>query len=894
MRGTLDAYTVVLGFLLLGRVPATVPKSSDERFISLVELHSGNRAVADSHLIQKTTVFRESETYDIASSLAFKRKLYARQKVLRQRRDSVSTEAKNSTHPWTIPQDLSVLVVRVGLGDLYPDYCNEQCAFDLMWSNTSTEHLKMSHTVSKAIESTSYGKVRVPQSLGRVVTVPLSVDDSSDYIITQCMPWVIAALVQDQLVSTFGIRPTDYSHMVLILPRQVDCAWEGTAWVGCDSSPCKAWVRTDNPMTLFHELGHTLGLHHSGLDTNDDGVAEDLYGDGTSIMGHKVYTGFNAAQRAQLGYISLASVYHLSVVSPGVTLRYTLRSIDLSPDSRRGFSIIQLSRGVEGGIYHISFNAGESGIDVNLPSGLAGRVYVHYNLQGDLSTRLVSALNTEEVFTSTHEGFRLIVETIDLDEGVATVVLKGAGTSDGDTDTKNPGASASRVYLPQCSDTVTAPSGNGSVDANISCFKGSVDTLCQGRRVSYHTALNNCVDQGFRLCTPEEVSHLPVRSCVDSGELTSDRAAWTNSVCGLQQDVAYINRSHFVTRIGLGWMACVNSSTVLGLQVCCRGQVDSDSHIIATSSSDNQSITETRSESSLEQETASKGSGSAVGIGVCIGLICGLFLWGITTYARAHSGGYLCLTKEQRRAMEQHRRRKQSACANLLEIQRKTLADTNAVSTHTIMEASLAVLKAQSGLLDLSFDSMGQELGDSRLEPRPSKTRTGKRKLFGFSSFGSRGDRELSTQLISDDEEEGGGDASATVGGATQSKNRLAVPKLTARKNRLKKKSHTADSVCTTTTAYEQDDDVTTLSSSIVGVGADNPHYKARRSTIDASAIQQAQKSYTDAVAAATRRSSTSPPQAISRRRSNVGGANSREKVLLSQDTNSANSETYI
>lgn len=29
------------------------------------------------------------------------------------------------------------------------------------------------------------------------------------------------------------------------------------------------------------------------------------------------------------------------------------------------------------------------------------------------------------------------------------------------------------------------------------------------------------------------------------------------------------------------------------------------------------------------------------------------------------------------------------------------------------MEASLAVLKAQSGLLDLSFDSAGQELGKS-------------------------------------------------------------------------------------------------------------------------------------------------------------------------------------
>lgn len=41
-----------------------------------------------------------------------------------------------------------------------------------------------------------------------------------------------------------------------------------------------------------------------------------------------------------------------------------------------------------------------------------------------------------------------------------------------------------------------------------------------------------------------------------------------------------------------------------------------------------------RSEGVLEQRDEGSSSSSAVGIGVCIGLISGLFLWGITTYAR--------------------------------------------------------------------------------------------------------------------------------------------------------------------------------------------------------------------------------------------------------------------
>lgn len=50
-------------------------------------------------------------------------------------------------------------------------------------------------------------------------------------------------------------------------------------------------------------------------------------------------------------------------------------------------TILILSLGMDGGIYHISFNAAQNGIDVNLPSGLAGRVLVHYSLEGDLATR---------------------------------------------------------------------------------------------------------------------------------------------------------------------------------------------------------------------------------------------------------------------------------------------------------------------------------------------------------------------------------------------------------------------------------------------------------------------------------------------------------------------------
>ena len=39
-------------------------------------------------------------------------------------------------------------------------------------------------------------------------------------------------------------------------------------------------------MTLAHELGHNIGLVHSGVDLADTGTSEEEYGDASCVMGH--------------------------------------------------------------------------------------------------------------------------------------------------------------------------------------------------------------------------------------------------------------------------------------------------------------------------------------------------------------------------------------------------------------------------------------------------------------------------------------------------------------------------------------------------------------------------------------------------------------------------------
>lgn len=106
-----------------------------------------------------------------------------------------------------------------------------------------------------------------------------------------------------------------YNRRILMLPTMDTCLWAGLGNVGCGTT-CMAWINGSPNValsTVFHELGHTLGLLHSSKDNNE-------YGDATCAMGISLSRDacYNAPHNLLLGWSSPL------VVLDSVAVPYTI------------------------------------------------------------------------------------------------------------------------------------------------------------------------------------------------------------------------------------------------------------------------------------------------------------------------------------------------------------------------------------------------------------------------------------------------------------------------------------------------------------------------------------------------------------------------------------------
>ena len=120
---------------------------------------------------------------------------------------------------------------------------------------------------------------------------------------TQCTFYELygwANYTDNYLKDIANIDLTNYSRKIYVLPHNPKCPWVGKAnSVGCRGSSCIIWlngltaIRLD---TMFHEIGHTLGLVHSSTPIQE-------YGDYSCAMGGVAGVRcFNAPQNWFLGW----------------------------------------------------------------------------------------------------------------------------------------------------------------------------------------------------------------------------------------------------------------------------------------------------------------------------------------------------------------------------------------------------------------------------------------------------------------------------------------------------------------------------------------------------------------------------------------------------------------
>ena len=181
------------------------------------------------------------------------------------------------------PKDL--ISIRATYSDVGgPDYCDYNCVYQSMWG-TPTQPVGYAGNLSRFLHDSSFGRLRWPASLGKVVNVNMN-KAASTY--GNCSGGTIASDVV-AVADAAGHAASGYTHVEILLPtamKNIGCSWGGLAQVGCSkpkdaprAGACWSLIRSSSAPVRAHEFGHNIGLGHA------NSLARE-YGDYSGVMGN--------------------------------------------------------------------------------------------------------------------------------------------------------------------------------------------------------------------------------------------------------------------------------------------------------------------------------------------------------------------------------------------------------------------------------------------------------------------------------------------------------------------------------------------------------------------------------------------------------------------------------
>lgn len=247
------------------------------------------------------------------------------------------------------------------------------------WTVEQVEEMLFT-TVSDYYREVSYGQTWLSGDVHGYLTLPI--DATCDF-----------AIMDDyaqQAASDSGIDVGSYQRLVYLFPNNSACGWRGQGTVG--GTPSKSWINGElNLLTIGHEMGHNLGLHHAKyIGCNDSAISASCisleYGDNLDIMGKS--TGhFNAFNKERLGWLSAATGEIITVDSNG---SYFIEPYELiSGGAAKG---IKVRRGTDAATgqalwYYLEYRQA-LGFDsfLNGMSGITEGVLVHLNISSDIDS----------------------------------------------------------------------------------------------------------------------------------------------------------------------------------------------------------------------------------------------------------------------------------------------------------------------------------------------------------------------------------------------------------------------------------------------------------------------------------------------------------------------------
>ena len=268
-------------------------------------------------------------------------------------------------------------------------------------------------TLQRSFETCSYNKLLFPPSQNIIVgPVPMPCQGTTvkgPYNTeTQCTDAEIYGEWEVALDWISKNRPDifknirSYKRKILLAAHLVECdkQWSGLGSVGCGSGHCLTWINmpyggTGSPTfdvsTIFHELGHNIGLQHSSRFYTDGQKGE--YDDPTDVLGMGGFaTGLlcmTAPQAFKAGWANVVpgnGRLNFTEMAPFLSYTYDLPSMGANHTSIVRVVFDRLSMFMERSIV-VSYRAtvvakdvGAAGYDSGLNKDFNMKVYVHaYN-----------------------------------------------------------------------------------------------------------------------------------------------------------------------------------------------------------------------------------------------------------------------------------------------------------------------------------------------------------------------------------------------------------------------------------------------------------------------------------------------------------------------------------
>jgi len=450
-------------------------------------------------------------------------------------------------------EDHNTLVLVTNFNDAAVS-CSRQDIEDTVFTSLNNQ------SVNDLYREMSLNKIQLTGMVPAPFTIDYSSTDTCDVY-----AWANAA---DKQAEASGIDLTQYAHKIYVLPKQNGCGGYGVGTIG--GSPSKTWImQCDIKDVYAHELGHNLGMGHSGDTTGQYMDASDIMG--LSGIGLRQ---LNGPHQEQMNWRDPQQIIEITA---GGT--YDAAPLELGINDVSSAQLFKIRKPDTGEWYYLSYRQ-PIGFDASLPTSYLTGLSIHQH-EGNGSTVKTTWLNTltdGESFSDSLNGLTITQNYHDEYNVSFQVTLSNKCTRNNPTINLTPssqtdvaGSTLSYDVNITNNDTVNCSESNWAVATQIPfnwsealTSKGITVAPSSSQSVNWQvTSIGSAVDNNYTLTV----------DLVDANTITHDKTIAANYTVTTPKDTQSPTTPTGLTtavqrkKIVVSWQASTDNIAVAGYKV---------------------------------------------------------------------------------------------------------------------------------------------------------------------------------------------------------------------------------------------------------------------------------------------------------------------------------------